>query len=135
MPMVRRYKGKIMWLVIVIALVLALFVWQFIATKKALSTTVVRTRVSPMQSVDIINGAFSGARGLLWTDENGPGTINKRRRGKDRGITMSITVEPTADGGSEVSMWASQYTEYLLLFANFAGAVNSRKNAIVRKVA
>lgn len=123
-----------MWLIVVVTLIVALIVWQYIATRKAISTTVVRTQVPPGQAADIVRSSFSGARGLLWTDESGPGTINKRRRGKDRGITMSITIEPAA-GGSELIMWASQYTEYLFLFANFAGSVNSRKNSIARKLA
>jgi hypothetical protein len=32
-------------------------------------------------------------------------------------------------------MWTSQYNEYLIFFANFAGSVNSRKKAIARALA
>lgn len=123
-----------MWLVIIVALVVAFFVWQFIASRNARATTVVRTSLAPNDAARAIDGAFGGARSVLWTDDGGPGMINKRRRGKDRGITMSIDIEPAPGGGSELSMWASHYTEYLGLFANMAGAVNSRKKAIARLV-
>jgi len=124
-----------MWLVILLALLVAFCVWQFIASRNAVATTVVRSTMTSQQARQAIDGAFGGARAMVWTDANGPGLINKRRRGKDRGITMSIDIEPAPGGGSQLSMWASQYTEYLFLFANFAGSVNSRKKAIARLVA
>ncbi|UOZ11359.1 hypothetical protein [Amycolatopsis sp. WQ 127309] len=72
---------------------------------------------------------------MLWTAASGPGSINKRRRGKDRGITMSIDIEAHPGGGSQVEMWASQTNVYFGLFVNFSGAVNSRKKAISRLLA
>jgi hypothetical protein len=45
---------------------------------------------------------------------------------------MSITVEPRADGGSRVEMWASETLVYLGVLVNFAGVVNRRKKAIGR---
>ena len=123
-----------MWLTLIVVAILALLIWQFIATRHALATTVVRSPMPPEEVIRAIDGAFGGARSVLWTNESGPGMINKRRRGKDRGITMSIDVEPATDGGSQLSMWACHYTEYLGLFANMAGSVNSRKKAIARLV-
>ena len=67
-------------------------VWQFIETRNALATTSVLTRHTPDQTAQIIETAFGGARSVLWTNERGPGTINKRRRGYKRGITMSIDI-------------------------------------------
>ena len=117
--------------VLVLGLV-GLLVWQFVATRKAVDTTSVRSPYDPRRTAQIISSAFTGARGILWTDATGPGAINKRRRGKDRGITMSIDIESHPSGGSEVSMWASQTNVYFGIFANFAGSVNGRKNAIAR---
>ena len=121
--------------IIVVLTLAGILVWQFTQTKNALATTVVTTRKSVNDATTAVNGAFHGARGVLWTDDSGPGTLNKRRRGKDNGITMSITVEPSPTGGSKVSMWASQYNEYFIFFANFAGSVNSRKKAIAQVLA
>ena len=105
-------------------------VWQFIETRNALATTSVLTRHTPDQTAQIIETAFGGARSVLWTNERGPGTINKRRRGYKRGITMSIDIEPQPDGRTQVSMWASRYAEYMFVLANMAGVVNRRKKAI-----
>src|ERR1700739_4166939 len=105
-------------------------VWQFIETRNALATTSVLTRHTPDQTAQIIETAFGGARSLLWTNERGPGTINKRRRGYKRGITMSIDIEPQPDGRTQVSMWALRYAEYMFVVANMAGVVNRRKKAI-----
>jgi hypothetical protein len=78
---------------VIILMILAfvgLLVWQFMATKNALATTRVESRCPPHEAANVVIGAFGGARGALWTDASGPGSINKRRRGKDGGITMSI---------------------------------------------
>ena len=106
--------------------------WQFIETRNATETMSVRTNYDPNQTAEIINNAFTGVREVLWANASGPGTINKRRRGKDGGITMSIDIEPLPDGGSQVDMWASETNVYLGLLVNFAGVVNRRKKAIAR---
>lgn len=123
-----------MWLTVIITLFIALLVWQFIASRKAVATTVVESSLSPQQAAQAVEGAFGGARSMLWTGARGPGMINKRRRGRDRGVTMSINIQPGPSGGSELSLWASQYSEYFSTFANVAGSVNSRKRAIARLV-
>ena len=115
-----------------VAGVVGIFVWQLAETRRAVATTVVDTALPPGEAVRVVQEAFTGARAVLWTASDGPGTINMRRRGIHRGITMSITVEPRADGGSEVSMWASETIVYLGMLVNFAGVVNRRKNAIGR---
>lgn len=118
-------------LLLILAFVL-LAIWQFLATKKALATTRIESRCSAQEAVQLVQSAFSGARNALWTGATGPGMINMRRRGKDGGIVMSINVTESPGGGSAVDMWASSYTEYLVVLANFAGSVNSRKKAITR---
>lgn len=119
-------------IVVVVLAFVGLLVWQYMATKNALATTRVESRYTPQQATEMAMGAFGGARSALWTDTSGPGSINKRRRGKDGGITMSIAIEPLANGGSAVEMWASTYNQMFIVLANFAGAVNSRKKAIAR---
>jgi hypothetical protein len=121
--------------ILVILAVVGLFAWQFAATKNALATTRVESRHTPHEARAVIMRAFGGAAGALWTDGSGPASINMRRRGKDGGITMSIAIEPLASGGSAVNMWASTYNQYFIFFANFAGAVNSRKKAVARLLA
>lgn len=119
-------------IVLVVLAFVGLLIWQFVASKNALMTTRVKSRYSPQEAAAMAMGAFAGARGALWTDASGPGSINKRRRGKDGGITMSIDIQPLANGGSAVEMWASTYNQMFIVFANFAGSVNSRKKAIAR---
>lgn len=121
-------SGFVVFLV-VLAFV-GVLVWQYMATKNALATTRVESHYPPHEVIVRVQGQFAGARSALWTDAPGPGSINKRRRGKDGGITMSIAIEPLGNGGSSIEMWASTYNEYLLVLANFAGSVNSRKKAI-----
>lgn len=120
---------------ILILVVVGLFVWQFIASRRALATTSILTRYSPQQAAQTIDTAFGGARSALWTNVSGPGTINKRRRGYRGGITMSIDMTREANGVTRIDMWASTYYQYLPFFANFAGSVNSRKRAITRMLA
>ena len=126
--------GGFVLVLIVLALV-AFLVWQRSATKTALTTTQVESRLPPQEVAERIRNAFGGAQGMLWANEPGPGSINMRRRGKDGGITMSINIAPSASGGAIVDMWASNYNEYLIFFANFAGSVNSKKKAIERQLA
>jgi hypothetical protein len=116
---------------ILFILVLAgILVWQFIETRNALATTSVLTRHTADETAQIIESAFGGPRSLLWTNDRGPGTMNKRRRGYKHGITMSIDIEPQQDGRTQVSMWASRYAQYMFVLANMAGVVNRRKKAI-----
>ena len=118
-------------LVLVLAFV-GIFVWQFMATKSALATTRVESRLSVEDAAQVVQGVFGGARNALWTGASGPGAINMRRRGKDGGIVMSVDIEQMPGGGSATNMWASSYNEYLVVLANFAGSVNSRKKAIAQ---
>lgn len=115
-----------------VAGLIGFLVWQFIESQNAVATTTVETRRAPAEVIQLIRGEFDGARAVLWAQANGPGTINVRRRGLRGGITMSITVEPRADGGSRVDMWASETLTYLGVLVNFAGVVNRRKKAIGR---
>jgi hypothetical protein len=117
---------------LVIVAFVALPVWQFIESKNAVATLSVGSPHDPARTAQIVDASFGGARSILWTDVSGPGTINKRRRGKDGGITMSIDIEPLETGGTRVDMWASQTNIYFVLFVNFAGVVNRRKRAIAR---
>jgi hypothetical protein len=119
-------------IVLVVLAIIAILVWQRAATTKALATTHVESLLSPRDAEARIRNTFGGAQALLWTEGAGPGSINMRRRGKDGGITMSISVEPGARGGAVVDMWASNYNEYFGFFANFAGAVNSKKKTLER---
>ncbi len=123
------------FLVLLILGFVGILVWQFIETRNALATTSVVSHYTPEQSAQLIDTAFGGARSMLWTNTSGPGTINRRRRGWRRGVTMSITIEPVPEGGARIDMWASQYVQYLFVLANFAGAVNRRKRAIARILA
>lgn len=123
------------FLLLLILAFVGILVWQFIETRNALATTSVVSRYAPERSAQLIDTAFGGARSMLWTNTSGPGTINKRRRGWRRGITMSITIEPLPEGGARIDMWASQYAQYLFVLANFAGVVNRRKRAITRILA
>jgi hypothetical protein len=111
------------------------FVWQFREGKRAVATTSLVTRNQPEQAAQVINGAFGGPRSVIWTKTSGPGSINMRRRGIHRGITMSIDIEPLPQGGCRVDMWASEFTEVLVVMVNFAGVVNRRKKAIARMLA
>ncbi|UQU64001.1 hypothetical protein COUCH_34330 [Couchioplanes caeruleus] len=111
---------------------IGIFAWQLVETRRAVATTVVDTPLSPNEAARVTQEAFTGPRAVLWTSTAGPGTINMRRRGIHRGITMSITIRPRENGGSEVSMWASETVIYLGALVNFAGVVNRRKNAIGR---
>jgi hypothetical protein len=86
----------------------------------------------PERTVEIVKKGFDGARSVLWGNVNGPGTFNKRRRGKDRVIVLSINIENLGSGGSRLDRWASQTNRCLILFVNFAGVVNRRKTAIAR---
>jgi hypothetical protein len=78
----------------------------------------------PERTAEIVKNGFDGARSVLWGNVNGPGTINKRWRGKDGGIVMSINIEHLGSGGSRVDRWASQTNRYLILF------VTSRESSI-----
>ncbi|MEV0006396.1 hypothetical protein AB0H28_29510 [Micromonospora sp. NPDC050980] len=118
-----------------VAGMVGLIVWQFIETRKAVSTTTCETACDPARTAQIVRDAFGGPRTVLWTSATGPGTINMRRRGIHGGITMSITVAPRAGGGSQVAMWASETTVYFVFLVNFAGVVNRRKRAIERLLA
>lgn len=109
-------------------------VWQFIASRRAVATTVVQSPHPPQQVTQIVNGAFGGVRSTLWVRASGPGAVNMRRKGINGGITMSIDIEPLPGGGSRIDMWTSAADERLLFFVNFAGSVNSRKRAIERAV-
>ena len=120
------------WCFLAVLALVGCFVWQYIETKNALATTSVISLYDPQRTAEIIYGDFVGARSVLWADASGPGTINKRRRGKDGGITMSIDIEAFPGGGSQVDMWASQTNIYLAVFVNFAGVVNRRKKALAR---
>ncbi|MGA5301436.1 hypothetical protein ACPCHT_16010 [Nucisporomicrobium flavum] len=117
---------------LVVAGIIGVFGWQLAETRRAVATTVVDTRLSPGEAARVAREAFTGARAVLWTSTAGPGTINMRRRGVHRGITMSITIRPRENGGSEVAMWASETVVYLGMLVNFAGVVNRRKTAIGR---
>ncbi|WP_238009513.1 hypothetical protein KZZ52_27065 [Dactylosporangium sp. AC04546] len=121
--------------VLAIAGLAGFIVWQFLETRNAVDTMTVRSPHDPQQTARIIHDAFTGVREVLWTDTSGPGAINKRRRGKDGGITMSIDIDPLPDGGAKVSMWASQTNVYFGFLVNFAGVVNRRKKAIARLLA
>lgn len=121
--------------VVVLLLFAAFVIWQFIESRKAVATTSVITRYTPAQAVAIINGAFGGARSALWTTTSGPGMLNQRRRGVNRGITMSIDITPQGEGVTRIDMWASQFTVFMLVLVNFAGVVNRRKRAIARLLA
>jgi hypothetical protein len=115
-----------------VAGLIALPVWQFIETRRAVATTTVATAFEPAKVAELVGEAFAGPRAILWTTVSGPGTINMRRRGVRSGITMSIDIEPRPGGGSLVDMWASSTVVYLGVLVNFAGVVNRRKNAIGR---
>lgn len=119
--------------VLVVLAIVGILVWQFIESKNAAATVSIQSRHDPRRTAEIVNTAFGGARGVLWSNVDGPGTINKRRRGKDGGIVMSIDIEPSG-AGTRVDMWASSTNTYLLFFVNFAGVVNRRKKAIARAV-
>jgi len=121
--------GTFIFILLILAFA-GICVWQFIETRNALATTSVLTRHTPDESAQIIESAFGGPRSVLWTNDRGPGTINKRRRGYKRGITMSIVIESQPDGRTQVSMWASRYMQYMFVLANMAGVVNRRKKAI-----
>lgn len=116
----------------IVAGVFAIGIWQLVESRNALATTSITTSYSPQQVFEIIEGAFGGARSILWTNTGGAGDINKRRRGVRGGITMSIDIEPGPGGGSRVDMWASETVVYLGFLHNFAGVVNRRKRAIAR---
>lgn len=116
----------------VVAVPIAIVIWQFIETRRAVATTTVETAHGPAEAAQIVRSAFTGPRAVLWTTASGPGTINMRRRGVRGGITMSVTIEPGRGGGSVVDMWASDTVVYLGFLVNFAGVVSRRKNAIAR---
>lgn len=120
-------------ILVVAAIVAGLYF--FIQTgSRARETTSLTTMHSPEETVVIVKSAFNGSSGMLWTDDNGPGTVNMRRRGKDGGITISIAIDPAPGGGSSVSMWASKFNVYFIFLVNFAGAVNSKKKAIASRL-
>jgi hypothetical protein len=127
--------------VILIILIVAFAAWQLAQGRRAVATTSVLTRYTEQQAVDIIQRAFSGgAKSLLWTDNGGPGRINKRRRagtmrGVKQSITMSINITPESNGLLRIDMCASEWASYLGVFVNFAGAVVSREKAIARMLA
>jgi hypothetical protein len=121
--------GAFVFILVILAFA-GILVWQFIETRNALATTSVLTRHTPDETAQIIESAFGGPRSVLWTNDRGPGTMNKRRRGYKRGITMSIDIQPQPDGRTQVSMWASRYMQYMFVLANMAGVVNRRKKAI-----
>jgi hypothetical protein len=125
--------GGFVCVLLVVGLI-GVLVWQFIETKNALATTTIDTAHAPAETAQIVTSAFTGARAVLWANSSGPGTFNLRRRGVRGGITMSIDIEPLANGGSRVDMWASQTTIYLGVLVNFAGVVNRRKKAIMRSL-
>jgi hypothetical protein len=119
-------------LVILVLAFVAVFAWQFTASRNALAVTRVESHRSAEDAARIVQNAFTGARNALWTGASGPGAINMRRRGKGGGIVLSVDIEPLPSGGSATNMWASSYNEYLVVLANFAGSVNSRKKAIAQ---
>lgn len=119
--------------VVIILAIVGLLVWQFSESKRAASTVSMYTSLDRQKTAELINSSFrGGTRSVLWADASGPGTINKRRRGKDKGITMSIDIEAAGGGGTRVEIWASSYTHYFGFFINFAGVVNRRKKAIAQ---
>jgi hypothetical protein len=101
------------FLVIIVLAFIGICIWQFIESRNAVATTSVLTRYSPEQAAGIIDEAFGGHRSILWTNTQGDGRINKRRRGWRGGITMSFDVEPQQDGMTRIDMWASQTLVYM----------------------
>ena len=113
---------------------IALLIWQFVESQRAVATTTIRTSYEPAEVAQVVRDAFSGPRSVLWTTASGPGMINMRRRGIHGGIVMSIDIESQPGGGSTVDMWASETVRYLGVLVNFAGVVNRRKKAIERQL-
>lgn len=120
--------------ILVILAIVGVIVWQVTESKNALASFSAQSRHDPRHTAEIVNNAFDGTRGMLWSNVDGPGTINKRRRGKDGGIVMSIDIS-SSGAGSRVDMWASSSNVYLHVIVNFAGVVNRRKKAIAQAIA
>jgi hypothetical protein len=70
---------------------------------------------------------------LFWSDVQGPGDVNKRRRTPNgNGATISIALEPTADGKTHVEAWMSAWTSNRMGIVMSAGSQQAKK--VIRKL-
>ncbi|MFV0428688.1 MAG: hypothetical protein ACK5KO_04585 [Arachnia sp.] len=64
----------------------------------------VHTTLAPDQAETLVLRSFTP---LLWAVTSGPGDINRRRRQFQVSLTVSVDIEPAADGGTDVHAWVS----------------------------
>lgn len=115
-------------IVVAIVAFLGVYLWWQSDAKKTHDTVV---PISQQRVADAVNQSFNG---LLWRDVQGPGHINKMRRAiRGDGPTVSVDIEPAANGGTHVSTWMSAWvTQYGV--ANFAGAAFRQKKKLLKRV-
>jgi hypothetical protein len=99
-------------LVGLVVLFLALATPFWIWTRRAKAGLSLVTNKSP-QEVAVV--ARSVLKPPFWTEVDGPGLVNARRRvlPAGRGPTVSVDAAARADQGVEVHLWMSRWTERL----------------------
>lgn len=117
-------------LVIIIFVILAMYITQFTFGVLARRQDETQSQLSPDRIAQLTAEGFGS---MLWKDEQGPGSINKRRRTLNgSGPLISIDVEPVS-GGSNVSVWMSEWSSRAGII-NFAGTAFFQKRKILRRV-
>jgi hypothetical protein len=117
-------------LLLILFVILAMYITQFVFGVLARRQDETQSQLSPER---IAHLAAEGFGSMLWKDEPGPGSINKRRRTLNgSGPLVSIDVEAIS-GGSSVSIWMSEWSSRGGII-NFAGTAFFLKRKILRRV-
>ncbi|TWP32999.1 hypothetical protein [Leekyejoonella antrihumi] len=122
--------SSVVSVLIVIAVIafLGVYLWWQSEAKKTHGTVV---PLNQQAVADLVRGSFNG---VLWKDVPGPGHINKKRRAlRGEGATVSVDIEPAAQGGTEVSTWMSAWRSRYG-FASFGGAAYRQKKRLLKRV-
>ena len=116
--------------VIIILVILAMYITQFTFGVLARRQDETQSQLSPDRIAQL---AAEGFGSMLWKDEQGPGSINKRRRTLNgSGPLISIEIDPIS-GGANVTVWMSEWSSRAGLI-NFAGTAFFQKRKILRRV-
>jgi hypothetical protein len=94
--------GVFVFLILALVVLFALGYWTTLRATRHHET---RVSLSSTQARQIVESSFSN---LLWSDVQGPGDVNKRRRTMNNsGATISTKITATQDGRTHVKSWMS----------------------------
>jgi len=115
--------------ILVVFLLIALAAWAGFTQVQARKQHQIPTTLGKIRVQQIIDEVF----GRTWKRMTGPGDINVRPTFKRNAPTISISVEPLPNGGTEVSIWLSQWGRRLGMVEH-AQLVWRRKRALAARL-